>query len=299
MAESQLQFSYYFDWHHCPDQLLNSEFAQCRDLGIKKLVFVDKWIERLLQEPKFAAVLKLAAQSGNISFGDMHAPFGECFDLAAAGCERRNDMIKDHIRALGYASDFGCRTYTIHIGAFDSVFFATPNDDIRKLAVDSLEKLIPYAEKYDIAIAVENAFECSNTPHEVMYYVNYFNHRLVGCCFDNGHANIMAATPGKDRNLYSSYMRNTVWGGEVELCDNAFELMAPRIFTCHLHDNNGYSDQHSVPGNGNVNWEELAEKLLNHAPQLISLQTEAKVFAEGLSFSEIVKRYRKYFPVLA
>ena len=96
-------------------------------------------------------------------------------------------------------------------------------------------------------------------------------------------------------DIFSLFLYNI----KGDLCDNAFELMAPRIFTCHLHDNNGYSDQHSVPGNGNVNWEELAEKLLNHAPQLISLQTEAKVFAEGLSFSEIVKRYRKYFPVQA
>ena len=298
MSEKSVNFSYYFDWNYYPDALLASGFAQCRDLGIDNLVFTDGWISRILREPQFAATLKRRCTSG-IKFADMHAPYGECFDLAATGVERRNDMIKDHIRALGYASDFGCRTYTIHVGAFDSVYFATPNEVLRPLALASLEKLIPYAEKYDIAIAVENAFERSNTPFEVMYYVNYFNHPLVGCCFDSGHANVMAAAPGKDGNMYDAFMRNTTWGGKVELCDNAFELMAAKIVTCHLHDNNGYSDQHQLPDNGTINWPELAAKLPSQTPGLRSLQTEAKVFSDGNSFSEVVKRYRKYFPELA
>ena len=295
MDKSSLTFSHFCDWHILPDAALKSMLAEIKELGVTNLVFTDPWITRILKNPDAAAFFKRTFLK-NFNFFDMHAPYGECFDLACAGNGRREDMIRDHQRAMGYASDFGCRTYTIHIGAYDSVIFHKPNSEIRPLALDALEKLIPTAEKYGLVIAVENAFERSNTPDEVMYYVNAVNHPNVGCCFDSGHALVMDSWQGK--GAYSAYMTNQVWSGKVENYSGAFEKMAPAIVTCHLHDNDGYSDQHLPPGGGVEKWDVLAEKILT-APRLMSIQSEAVVLNNGFALSDVVKRYRRIFPELA
>ena len=292
--KKDLIFSYYADWHLLPDAVLESLLAEARELGIKNLVFTDQWITRILNNPQDMGFFRKVLNS--FDFTDMHAPFGESYDLSCANNGRRDDMIKDHRRAMGYASDFGCRTYTIHIGAYDSVFFHKPNSEIRPWALDTLEKLIPSAEKYGLVIAVENAFERSNTPDEVMYYVEAVDHPNVGCCFDSGHALVMDSYPGKAD--YGNYMKNQVWSGKVENYCNAFEKMAPAMVTCHLHDNDGFSDQHMPPGIGIEKWDILAEKLFNKAPRLISIQSEASVFRSGFALSDVVKRYHRIFPTL-
>ena len=289
-------FSHFVDWYRIPDEILKSQLKEAKENGVENLVFIDPWICRILRNPQDFGFFKHELL-GKFNFFDMHAPYGECYDLACASQGRRDDVVKDHIRAMGYAADFGCKTYTIHIGAFDSVFFHKPNEEIRPLAVETLEKLIPAAEKYGIILAVENAFERSNTPEEVMYYVNYFNHPNVKCCFDSGHALIMDPHPGN--GSYDSYMTDTVWSGKVEIFADAFEVMAPAMVTCHLHDNAGYSDQHLPPGEGVEKWDVLSDKLLNKAPQLLSIQSEAVIFGKGFALADVVKRYRKIFPGLA
>ncbi|MBR7130586.1 MAG: sugar phosphate isomerase/epimerase [Lentisphaeria bacterium] len=295
MSTSNKIFSFFCDWKKCPDELLASSFAEILDNGVSNFVFGEIWMERILQEPKFVATLRHLA-GNRVKFHDMHAPYGECYDLACPGTGRRDELIKDHIRALAYASDFGCRTYTIHIGAYDSVFFHTPNEVIRPLALESLEKLVPWAEKYGVILAVENAFERSNTPDEVMYYVDYFDHPYVKCCFDSGHALIMDTYPGKGE--YGDYMKNDVWSGKVENYTGAFEKMSPLMVTCHLHDNDGFSDQHKIPGDGIEKWDILAGKLLNNAPELLSIQTESVIWGYGISITKTISRFREIFPGL-
>ncbi|MBE6356665.1 MAG: sugar phosphate isomerase/epimerase [Lentisphaerae bacterium] len=295
MADKKVIFSFFCDWKMCPDAMLRSCFAEFRDNGVENLVFVDPWAERIIKDPAFVRMLKLASKDV-VNLREMHAPYGECYDLNCVSPARREGLVQDHAKAMAYAAEFGSRTYTIHIGAFDSVFYHTPNEVLRPLALDTLEKLIPYAEKYDIKIAVENSFERSNTPAEVMYYVNYFNHPNVGCCYDSGHAHMMR--PGDGKKVYSSYFVNEVWQNDIGFCDNAFEQMASRIVTCHLHDNNGLDDQHMAPGMGNLDWNELANKVLTQAPQLCSIQTEALIFNYGKSITEVIDRYRKVFPGL-
>ncbi len=289
---------HYFSFESVPDTMLANVFAEFRDNGINDLVFSDCFARRLLREPEFFAVLKRHCFNLGMNFVEMHAPFGECFDLACASPARREQLVLDHIRCMQYAAETGCRTYTLHIGAYDSVYMHVPNEKIRPLALESLQKLIPAAEKLGIVIAVENAFECSNTPDEVMYYVDAVSHPNVGCCFDSGHANIMAPAPGKTREQYHEHMRKTVWQDNLEFYPGAFEKMAEAIVTCHLHDNDGFSDQHRMPGCGTVNWEDLAAKLLTKAPRLMSVQSEVSCVKYGNSIRQLCDTFRKIFPQL-
>jgi sugar phosphate isomerase/epimerase len=218
-------------------------------------------------------------------------PFGEHMDLACPDRGRRAKMIEEQKQALGYATDLGCKTATIHIGAFESAFLQTPNSDIRPFVVDSLEKLLPEAEKLGILLAIENSFERSNTPDEVLYYISQCDSPALGVCFDSGHANLMENFPGKE---YSKYFGGVTiaWRDSMEYCNDALDKLLPHIVTCHLHDNNGYEDSHRMPFDGITDWDKLMKKLIT-APRLQTMQTEVSMFRYGYSVKQLVNTFNK------
>ena len=294
-----LVFSHFFPFDWVDDRLIPSIFAEFRDNGCENLVFTDHFCNKLLKTPEFFQKLKKACFDTGIKLREMHAPFGECYDLACASSARRRQLVADHVTCMQYAADTGSRTYTLHVGAWDSVYIHKPNELIRPLVLDALEKLIPEAEKLDIVLALENSFERSNAATEVMYYVNTVNNAHVGCCFDSGHANVMASRPGKTQEQYGSHLLHTVWQGKIEFCPDAFELMAPAMVTCHLHDNDGFSDQHRMPGDGTVDWKSLAENLQDRAPRLLSIQSEVNTVQGAYSIRTLCEKFRGIFPNLA
>ena len=295
---SNVVFSHFYSFDNLPDSMLMPVFAEFRDNGVENLVFTDNMCKRILNDHLFFYKLKLACHRTGIKLQEMHAPFGESYDLACASSGRREGLVKDHITCMQYAADCGCLTYTLHMGAFDSAYLGTPNSEIRPRALSALEQLIPTAEKLGVVIALENSFERSNTPDEAMYYVEAVNHPNVGSCLDVGHANVMAPAAWKTQEKFPAHMRN-VWGGEVQFFENAFERMASGIVTCHLHDNDGFSDQHQLPGCGTVDWDDVISKLRNKAPRLLSIQSEVNTFASGVSIRRLCETFRKLFPDLA
>ncbi|MCI5778346.1 MAG: sugar phosphate isomerase/epimerase [Lentisphaeria bacterium] len=292
-------FSHFYPFEHVDERLLPSIFAEFRDNGVENLVFTDSFSTRLLKSPEFFQRLKAACHDVGVRLREMHAPFGECYDLACESSARRPGLFRDHLTCMRYAAETGSRTYTIHVGAWDSVYLHKPNELIRPLVLEALEQLIPEAEKLDLILALENAFERSNAPTEVMYYVNTVGNAHVGCCFDSGHANVMAARPGKTQEQYGPHMLHTVWQEHIEFCTDAFELMAPAMVTCHLHDNDGFSDQHRMPGDGTVDWADLSEKLRKYAPRLRSIQSEVNTVSRGYSIRALCGKFREIFPGLA
>lgn len=84
-------------------------------------------------------------------------------------------MIEEHKLCMEYAADLGCRTYVMHIGAFDCYYKDTTLEEMRRLAVESLEKLIPAAGKTRDHHAIENSFEPSIHRMRYCVFLNYFN----------------------------------------------------------------------------------------------------------------------------
>ena len=67
--------------------------------------------------------------------------------------------------------------------------------------------------------------------------------------FDCGHAHIMG-------------------GGQAGL-EREFEIMAPRIRSLHIHDNDGVDDQHLYPGakGGKIDWKRTMDMLRSRPGQ--------------------------------
>ena len=60
----------------------------------------------------------------------------------------------------------------------------------------------------------------------------------------------------------------------------AIRQLAPHIVTCHVHDNNGLSDQHLCPGLGTCDFDAVFEELAK-CPRLQSVQNETSFHAGG------------------
>lgn len=289
MNSNVVPLAYFYSWRAVPDQMISTVMQEFKDNGVDDLVFDNGWLTRILREPLFFAHLRKHAYDLKMNIIEPHAPWGQCFDLCCIDPARRENLWKEQKLAMNYAAELGAKTYTVHIGAYESVFFKTPNSELRKYALESLEKLIPEAEKLGLVIAVENSYERSNTAGEAVYYASYFNTPAVGCCFDCGHANMMEPA-GKVREKYFSEM-DEAWGEEIEYFPDSLGKMLPYIVTCHLHDNDGYRDAHALPGTGTIDWKQLFSRL-QQAPRLLSMQTEVRT-VPGLSVRKLVETFSK------
>lgn len=283
--------SYYHNWGSMPESMYDSFANEFKDNGVNNLVVVAPIMERFINEPSSFGTWLRFKHSNKLEFSDVHMPYGEHMDLACPDRGRRDGMIADQKKAMGYAVDLGAKTATIHIGAFESAFFQTPNSKIRPFVVDALEKLLPEAEKLGIMLLIENSFERSNTPDEVLYYLSQVDSPNLGVCFDSGHANLMEYYPGKDYNKYFGGVTHA-WLDTMEYCNDALDKLLPHIVTCHLHDNDGYSDAHKMPFDGTIDWPKMMAKIKT-APRLMTMQSEASMFGYGYSVKQQVDTFKK------
>ena len=271
-----------------PDPPMANLFAEFAANGAEFIVINEQMAARIIDERRYYSVLESQIRKAGIKLFEIHAPFGECWDLNCSVVSRRDEMIREHIRCMNYAAEAGCKTYVIHVGAWDCIFRPEISlEKMRSLALDSLEKLLPAAEKAGIILAVENSFEMSNATDEVVWLLKHFDSPFMGCCFDTGHANYMAPSPDGKPKAYSAYQVEQAWRGNLIQEPAALEKLLPYIVTCHIHDNNGLGDQHSLPGRGNINWKELMPKLLS-APRLVSCQSEVAFIRDLIPVKELV-----------
>ncbi len=270
------RLSYCYNWSVLAEdpEAFRSRVREFIDNGARRFVIPDGLLLKMVRDPEKKKFLHQVCDELDVEFSSVHGMDGNDFDLNIPTPERRSDMFAEHIKGMEIAAEFGCKTYTVHVGAAFYCYKHIPLTTLRPLALETLEKLLPAAEKLGIIVAVENSFEMPNSAKEVMGLVNHFaGHPAIGACYDTGHANCMASAPGKDKSKYEPYFNTCWWEDGVIWEDNALELMQPQVVTCHIHDNNGYGDLHSMPFDGTIDWRELMPKLFA-CPRMIDYQTE-------------------------
>ena len=232
---------------------------------------------------------KETADAG-LKFVDAHAVFGPDKDLNCPIPELRPAMLERQKKCLAWSAECGIKTITIHTGnpSYPGISLET----FHRYAIESLEELLPLAESLDITICIENIWFPTNTPGRLLDMFSHFNSKHLGFCFDSGHANIMAhPTENPESRAVIG------WGGmgiPVQWSFDELEKMLPHIVNCHLHDNNGITDRHQMPGNGDVNWPDLLETLAG-APHLQCIQNEVvyPLYENNASIREICGKYNE------
>ncbi|MBP5638850.1 MAG: sugar phosphate isomerase/epimerase [Victivallales bacterium] len=200
-----------------------------------------------------------------------HSTWGEGNELSLPFDGDRKRMLRLAERQLELAATFGADTCAFHAETWsnDSLRPHTA-EQWRSYINDSLEKLLPIAERYNVIIALENIWSQMAMPEELCGFVERFNSSYLGLCFDIGHANVLAASGTRSCSWMPWACKDF---GTIPWDDDVLDKMLPHIVTAHLHDNATDTDSHDIPGHGNIDWETNMTKLMK-APRLRSLQHE-------------------------
>lgn len=283
------------EWNLIPDEVTNNFLAEFAWNGVTHLTFTEHQGFRFLREEEYFSSFRKQAEKYGISIHDIHAPCGKEYDLNIPNEEVHNRLVAAHKKCIERFAGEGAVTYTIHVGAAP---YVSPYEgkvmsleELRPWAFRTLEELLPVAEKAGMILCVENSFEPPNAPCEVIAYVKHFDSPFIRCCFDAGHANFMRGK-GKELARYTEHHKEIVWRGNLVLEDAALEKMFPYMATCHLHDNDGYSDAHNLAFTGTALWEEILP-VLAKAPHLISLQNEARTAKYAIPIGNAAETFRE------
>jgi sugar phosphate isomerase/epimerase len=286
------KLAHFYSWRSVADDDIRPTMARFAAAGHERLVVGDRWCERLLADPAFRSTLKDAfAESGCVA-GGSHAPYWDKRNVQIDSFTGDPDsrFVKRHIALLELLpAEFGVKTYTLHIGwRPDGV---TPEEYMEQV-IRGLEILLPAAEKNNVTIALENAFSPASDAAALKKYVKHFDSPYLGVCVDAGHANISFRTSGKtvEAIRLDAIQRMNM---EFVFCDKRMEEeLLPYIVVAHLHDNDGFADEHNMPMTGNVDWTEILG-ILARAPRLASVEDEAG--PRGMAPEAVAELYDRLF----
>ena len=273
-----------------PEKVRRSILHELAVNGVRNIVLGDAMISEIVRNPAFAQTLQKEAAAEGLNFMDSHAPFGKALDMNnpdAGGIVSTAQKLHLHIAAM-----FGIKTMTIHVG--NNYYFQDASLEVQRDRIcRRLEKLLPVAEELGIIICIENIWFKINTPEQLLFIKERFPGDNLGFCFDSGHANIM-----QHGHQYLEGIARTSWAkddsGEPSWDDRVLEKMLPHIVNCHLHDNSGDRDQHTIPGDGVIDWQKV-KNLLMQASRLQVIQSEVIFERNSLAIKNVGKKFDEIF----
>jgi protein FrlC len=192
------------------------------------------------------ALSRLGEWLGDLSLEPVsfHTPFyghlseaqaGKWLSLAHSEPEKRLDAINAAQSSIVRMAELGARIAIIHPSAPGAAGMGDTADGLRQ----SLERLIPVAEHLGITLALENIPAPLGGAESVAEMVERIDHPCLKVCLDSGHAYLT----------------------EGEGAEAAFRRLAPMAAATHLHDNDGDSDGHLIPGEGKAPFPALWDAL--------------------------------------
>ena len=152
---------------------------------------------------------------------------------------KRVQIVDEIKRALEVAEIIPFRYLIQHIGVANEEWEERKAD----AAFASLEEISQFARQRGVEVLVENTPNALSGAQRLRYFLES-THLNLNVCFDLGHANMDAGV------------------------EAAYKLLAPRIRSTHIHDNDGKADLHlfpSVDAGGTIDWA-AAMNLLRSAP---------------------------------
>lgn len=255
--------------------------------GAKHLVLSDALLKTILAERGAVELFVREMEAEGLSFLDAHAPFGKFQDLNCPIPEARAIMLLRHKLILHIIASMGIRTITIHTGS-ETAYPDCPLEVQTEFLKRSLDELLPLAESLGVVICLENTWFQINIPERLLAVKAAFPTDALGFCYDAGHANLM----DKGRAFPDSYPVKAWQGMTPHWDDRILEKMLPQVVNCHLHDNDGISDQHCNIGQGTVNWETIVRQL-KKAPRLQVVQSEVIPVSGHISIRDICSGLRR------
>jgi len=177
-----------------------------------------------------AKELRAYADSLDIVCNQAHAPFSSSY-----GDPQKDEWIFGKIiRSMEIAAIMGAKIIVIH--PVQHLNYAEHAEELFHMNMEFYNKLIPYAEKFGIKIAVENMWQENNGAKSITdstcsrawefnKYIDTINSEWVVGCLDIGHVSLI----GSDIPCFIKSMGNK------------------RLCALHVHDTNCIRDLHTIP----------------------------------------------------
>ena len=280
--------TFLYDWEYPSDKDRQTVMYEFAANGAKHLVLTDTMLQMIGRYPRLYRELRQEAEKAGLDFVDSHAPFAHDLDLCVPIPEVRPYMLAHLKYILHIVSDFGVKTCCVHTINKDYPGYTL--EQLRDAICASLDEILPLAEKLDVTICIENLTRPGTNVEDEIYYIEKYASPYLGACFDAGHANIME----KGMNTPDCFVFNRWPERKPTWEKNVLDRMLPYIVNCHLHDNHGFSDEHILPGKGNVDWKTLVPKLLS-APRLKCIQSEVIPLYAQQPIRPLCDKFRELF----
>lgn len=266
-----------FPWTEWSREERTARMRELADLGETHLVLTSKLLQEGASDPAYLMAFDQAMKSFGLTFTDCHAFWGTWSDPGMPLDEWKEILLLRHRMAFRFCERYGVTTMAFHTGnTFNSLFGkGLKLEDYYRALTASLDILLPEAEKCGVIIALENQWTPLNHSSVLLKIMEMYRSPHLGLCYDSGHGNLME----KGMQFPGQTCVPPIWndlGAPVEWETDLAEKFSPWMVNCHLHDNNGISDEHKLPGEGTLDWGRIMS-VLRGSPRLQCIQNEAKL----------------------
>jgi sugar phosphate isomerase/epimerase len=178
---------------------------------------------------------------------------------------RRIDSMEEIKRALEVAERLPFRYLVLHLGLTDEEYELAKFD----AALTSIEHLKIFAKERGVQILLENIPNQLSTPERLLAFIQYSRMDDLKICFDTGHAHMTSGVR------------------------SAFRTLKDRVVSTHLHDNRREKDDHLLPFDGDIDWEETIRDFRaadGQFPLLFELRHHGAEVANFTRLREVMER---------
>ncbi|MDX1622532.1 MAG: sugar phosphate isomerase/epimerase family protein [Gemmatimonadota bacterium] len=213
------------------------------DVGIEVALYDTEW---LLNLERTTAIRRLGDQLAERGIEvSVHAPI---FDLNPGSLDA---VIRKHTRrcwerAIGVGGALGARQMTFHTG-YLPLLPASAFPGWLALSLEVWERMVDLASDAGVTILLENMFEPN--PGILLDLRDQLDARHVGFTLDVAHTHI-----------YGSVEPDAWW-----------PALGEAVREIHLHDTDGFSDEHLPIGEGAVDWRATFEAIFRYAPDALKV----------------------------
>ena len=174
----------------------------------------------------------------DVKLYSLHAPLYSDFDWGRSGGSslsvahlqrgRRIESMEEIKRAIEVAELLPFRFVILHLGLPGEEY------DLAKFdaAMTSIEHLKIFAKERGAQVLLENTPNELSTPARLLQFISYTRLADLKICFDTGHAHMTCGVP------------------------EAFQTLREHIASTHVHDNRRLKDDHLLPFDGEINWDQ-------------------------------------------